>query len=108
MGLREARRLSALFCGYPHAEVGAGGEVWAYKKWPDPDDNGGVVNWTPYTNAEQMKECMAVVLEAGYGMRIGFSGDDYHDLVGIDLGEFNCPWDHFPMYAAAELQRRKG
>lgn len=107
----EARRLSAEFCG--HEPRIADSDVFILT----PHRLGGRdwTCWTPDTNAEQMAECMDKILEGGDVWFYSHTSPKAH--VRFDLSEdstvpvemmINCPWRHFPMYAAAELQRRKG
>lgn len=106
MDLLEARRLSAEFCGVGVIEL-PDFPGW----WIDGDNE---TEWTPDTNAEQMAECMDKLLERGGVVILGAEqeGDpnEWFRGQGENLEAYMkiCPWRHFPMYAAAELQRRKG
>ena len=99
--LLEARRLSAEFCGVGVIEL-PDFPGW----WIDGDNE---TEWTPDTNAEQMAECMEAVINAGWYLH-------YHryGCSTTEFGTFNAPvvieapLRECAMYAAAELQRRKG
>lgn len=101
MDLLEARRLSAEFCGYEcRIDEDLGPLVIGPDSW---------VIWSPDTNAEQMAECMEAVINAGWYLH-------YHryGCSTTEFGTFNAPvvieapLRECAMYAAAELQRRKG
>lgn len=108
--LLEARRLSALFCGHKVKQTNYNPDRWYFF-----DRRGNLLGeWSPDTNAEQMAECMDAVRKAGYAMLFDYYEADDHlvmtkSIVAEKSRDINlvCPWRHFPMYAAAELQRRK-
>ena len=100
--LLEARRLSALFCGHKVKQTNYNTDRWYFF-----DRRGNILGeWTPDTNAEQMAECMEAVIDAGWDLNYRSSGcfiNERSKYVCINVTLRECA-----MYAAAELQRRKG
>lgn len=97
--LLEARHLSALFCG--HSNCTPGSDAFMI------DAGNQFIVWTPDTNAEQMKECMEAIEAEGYNVDLRTAGNVRLWKPGKGIIKFDCRWRHFPMYAAAELERRK-
>lgn len=100
----EVCRLGAEALG-KHAVEYNGTNLWVFKKWPDPNDNGGVEMWNPLTDAEQRWECVEWLRKYGQ-ILIGSAHHHKLSIAGVTVS-FYCEVKEFPARAVAELQRRK-
>lgn len=104
----EVFRLSAKACGYyevPHSEMPP--VMWGMRCFVRREAD-RLVEWNPFTDAEQRWECVRKLLE-NYGVIIfaDFSKQEYHEWYRMDSKEMfslKCPAEEFPARCLAELE----